>query len=212
MSNGFGARYNAATRAQLRAKSTPPSGNAPEAIWWQYYDVQTYVDNTTTELNFFQVTNVDKTITNMPAAGQLPDPQWLSIYDITCDFLVQNTSVAGAVGVTGVYNDLALLLNVGRPTWTLTISDKNYGPFSLTLLHGTGSPVGFIAANGTAAATEQHQLASNMLNPGWNYKGSLIIPPKTNFAINVRWSAAQNLTADVLMRLSLHGILSRRTL
>ena len=209
---GFGARFNAATRAQLRAKSTPPSGNAPEAIWWQYYDVQTYVDAVTTELNFFQVTNVDRTITNMPAAGQLPDPQWLSIYDITCDFLVQNTSVAGAVGVTGVYNDLALLLNIGRPVWTLQISDKNYGPFSLTLLHGTGSPVGFIAANGTAAATEQHQLASNVLNPGWNYKGSLIIPPKTNFNINIRWSAAQNLTANVLMRLSLHGILSRRTL
>lgn len=209
---GFGARYNAATRAQLRAKSTPPSGNAPEAIWWQYYDVQTYVDAVTTELNFFQVTNVDRTISNMPAAGQLPDPQWLSIYDITCDFLVQNTSVAGAVGVTGVYNDLALLLNIGRPTWLLNISDKNYGPFSLTLLHGTGSPVGFIAANGTAAATEQHQLASNVLNPGWNYKGSLIIPPKTNFGINVRWAAAQNLTANVLIRLSLHGILSRRTL
>ena len=210
--SGFGARYNAATRAQLRAKSTPPSGNAPEAIWWQYYDVQTYVDAVTTELTFFGVTNVDRTISNMPAAGQLPDPQWLSIYDITCDFLVQNTSVAGAVGITGVYNDLALLLNIGRPVWTLQISDKNYGPFSLTLLHGTGSPVGFIAANGTAAATEQHQLASNVLNPGWNYKGSLIIPPKTNFGITVRWSAAQNLTANVLIRLSLHGILSRRTL
>lgn len=209
---GFGVRYNAATRAQLRAKSTPPSGNAPEAIWWQYYDVQTYVDAVTTELNFFQVTNVDRTITNMPAAGQLPDPQWLSIFDITVDYLVQNTSVAGAVGVTGVYNDLALLINVGRPVWTLQLSDKNYGPFSLSLLHGTGGPVGFIAANGTAAATEQHQLASNVLNPGWNYKGSLIIPPKTNFVINVRWSAAQNLTANVLMRLSLHGILSRRTL
>lgn len=209
---GFGARFNAATRGQLRAKATPPSGNAPEAIWWEYYDTQTYVDNTTLTLNFFQVTNVDRTITNMPSAGQLPDPQWLSIYDITCDFLVQNTSVAGAVGVTGVYNDLALLLMIGRPTWTLQISDKNYGPFSLTLLHGTGSPVGFIAANGTAAATEQHQLASNVLNPGWNYKGSLIIPPKTNFVITVNWSAAQNLTADVPVRLALHGILSRRTL
>ncbi len=209
---GFGTRFNAATRRQLRDRSTPPSGNAPEAIWWQYYDTQTYVDATTLNLNFFQVTNVDPTITNMKAAGQLPDPHWLSIYDVTCDFLILNTSVAGAVGVTGAYNDLALLLLVGRATWTLNISDKNYGPFSLTLLHGTGGPVGFIAANGTAAATEQHQIASNVLNPGWNYKGSLIIPPKTNFGITVNWAATQDLTANVVMRLSLHGILSRRTL
>lgn len=208
----FGARFNAASRGALRRKSTPPSGESPEAIWQQYYDTQTFVSATTVRLQFFQTTNVDATLSNMPAAAQLPDPQWLSIWDVTCDFLVQNTSVAGAVGVTGVYNDLALLLLIGRATWTLSISDKRYGPYSLTLLHGTGSPVGFIAANGTAAATEQHQLASNALNPGWNYKGSLIIPPKTNFNIEVVWSATQTLTANVPIRLSLHGILSRRVL
>lgn len=210
---GFGARFNAATRGQLRAKATPPSGNAPEAIWWEYYDTQTYIDNTTRDLTFFQVTNTDRTITNMPSAGQLPDPQWLSIYDITCDFLVENTSIAGAApAVAGVYNDLARLLLIGRPIWTLQISDKNYGPFSLTLLHGTGSVVGFVAQNGTAAVTEQSQLASNVLNPGWNYKGSLIIPPKTNFTIQVMWSGVQDLTGNVPIRLGLHGILSRRTL
>lgn len=209
---GFGARFNAATRPQLRKRATPPSGNSPEAIWAQFYDTQTYVDAVSVRLQFFQVTSVDPTLSNMKAAGQFPDPQWLSIYDVTADYLSANSSVAGAVGVTGQYNDLALLMMVGRSTWTLSISDKLYGPYSATLLHGTGGPIGMIAANGTAAATEQHQIATNALNPGWNYKGSLIIPPKTNFGVELNWAAAQNLTGNVLIRVSLHGILSRRTL
>lgn len=208
---GLGVRFNAATRARLRRMATPPSGDSPEAIWHQLFDTQTYVDNTTTRLTFFQTTNADQTITNMPSAGQLPDPQWFTLYDITCDFLTQNTSVVGATDVTGEYNDLSLLLKVGRPTWTLTISDKRYGQYSLTCLHATGGPVGFLAA-GNTAATGNQQLANNAFTPGWNYEGSITIPPKTNFQIEVNWSAAQNLTANVLIRLSLFGILSRRVL
>lgn len=205
---GLGVRFNAATRAQLRARSTPPSGASPEAIWHQLYDTQTYVDNTTTRLTFFQTTNVDATITNMPSAGQLPDPQWLTIYDITCDFLTQNT-VGAVATVAGEYNDLSLLLKVGRPTFTLTISDKRYGPYSLTCLHATGGPVGGVDAG---TAVEQHQWANNVFSPGWTYQGSLIIPPKTNFNVEVVWAAAQDLTANVIIRMSLFGILSRRVL
>jgi len=207
----FGVRFNAATRAQLRNLATPSTGGGPEAIWHQFYDTQTYVDNTTTRLTFFQNTNADNTITNMPAAGQLPDPQWLSIYSITCDFLTQNTSIAATSQVAGEYNDLALLLKVGRPNFVLTISDKRYGPYSLTLLHATGGPVGF-QASGNTAATGNAQLANNTFTPGWNYYGSVIIPPKTNFNIECVWAAAQDTTANVLIRLSLHGILSRRVL
>lgn len=208
----FGTRFNAATRRQLRARSTPPSGASPEAIWHQFFDTQPFVTAATTRLTFFQTTNVDATITNMPAAGQLPDPQWLSIYDLTCDFLTQNTSVVGVSQVTGELGDLTLLLKVGRPTWVLTISDKRYGPYSLTLLHATGGPVGF-QASGNTAASGNAQYANNAMNPGWNYQGSLIIPPKTNFNIEVVWAATQvTLETPINIRLSLHGILSRRTL
>lgn len=202
----LGTRFKAATRAQLRAKSTPPSGASPEAIWHQFYDTQKYVDNSTLRLQFFQVTNVDSTLTNMPAAGQLPDPQWLSIYNITLDFLNAGPTV-DAAAVTGQLNDQSLLLMVGRPTWTLTISDKRYGPYSLSALHGTGAPTGAVA-DGVSVTQYGH----NALNPGWNYNGTLIIPPKTNFSIEVVWAAAQDLTGDVYMRLSLFGILSRRVL
>lgn len=208
---GFGHRFNAASRAALRQQATPPAGNAPEAIWQQFYDTQLYTSGATISSTFFGVTNTDRTISNMPSAGQLPDPQWLSIWDITCDFLTENTSVAGALDVTGEYNDLARLLKVGRGTWTLTISDKQYGPYSLTLLHATGGPVGTVFP-GNTAVTGNQQAANNALNSGWTYSGSLMIPPKTNFQLELRWGAAQVLTTNVNIRISLHGILSRRVL
>lgn len=207
----FGTRFKAATRAQLRSAATPPSGAAPEAIWHCFYDTQTYTDNVTTRLTFFQVTNVDATITNMPAAGQLPDPQWLSLYEITLDFNTQNSGNVAVGNVVGELNDLSLLLKVGRPVWTLTISDKRYGPYPVRLLHAMGGPVGF-GWSGNTAATANAQYANNTMSPGWNYQGSLIIPPKTNFNIELVWSAAQNLTGDVDIAIGLHGILSRRVL
>jgi len=208
----LGTRFKAATRAQLRSRSTPPSGASPEAIWHQFYDTQTYTDNSTTRLQFFQTTNVDATITNMPAAGQLPDPQWLSIYNITLDFLNAGPTGNSTIAITGQLNDLSLLLMVGRPTWTLTISDKRYGPYSLSSLHGTGAPTGNVSAGGGAANDVTAQYGHNALNPGWNYNGTLIIPPKTNFTIEVNWAAAQDTTGDVKLRMSLFGILSRRVL
>lgn len=205
---GFGTRFNAATRAQLRARSTAPSGASPEAIWQQFYDTQNYVSTVTTRLQFFQVTNVSQNVTNMTAGGQFPDPQWLSIYDITCDFLNSLTHNAAAAAA-GQLNDIQLLLLVGNPFWVLSISDKRYGPYSLTTLHGTGGGVGNVTAGGAIS----QQYGTNCLSPGWNYKGTLIIPPKTNWNMEVVWAAAQTLALDPTpIRLSLFGILSRRVL
>jgi hypothetical protein len=204
----LGVRFNAATRAQLQRRATPSSGQGPEAIWHQFYDTQNYLTAATTRLQFFGVTNVDRTLSNMPAAGQLPDPQYLSIYQITCDFLTQNTSDAGAV--LGQLNDQMLLQLVGRGTFTLTISDKTYGPYSLTCLHGTGGPVGGVDAGTLAVGA---QWATNSLSAGWNYNGTIIIPPKVNFGIELVWGAAQATTLATLpIRISVFGILSRRVL
>lgn len=209
----LGTRFKAATRAQMRAASTPPSGASPEAIWHQFYDTQLYTDNSTTRLQFFRETDVDDTITNMPASGQLPDPQWLSIYDVTLDFLNEGPTVATeSASAAGQLNDQSLLLLVGRPTWTLSISDKRYGPYTLTCLHGTGAPIGDVSVSTGNAADAASQYGHNALNPGWNYNGTLIIPPKTNFSLEVEWAAAQDLTGDVYLRISMFGILSRRVL
>lgn len=210
---GFGQRFNAATRPQLRARATPSSGSAPEAIWQQFYDTQDFVSATTTELEFFRVTNLDRTLSNMDASGQFPEPQFLTLYDLTCDLQSRPTFATPAADPPlGDFDDHALILKIGRPTWTLTLSDKNYGPYSLTLLHATGGPVGGLSIGGGAAANEQVQWANNAFSPGWNYKGSLIIPPKTNFSITLRWAAVQTVTATIPIRISLHGIISRRVL
>lgn len=210
---GFGTRFKTASRAQLRARATPPSGASPESIWHQAFDTQDFVSAATVDLSFFLETDTDRTITNMQAAGAFPEPQWLTIYDITLD--MRGDVVSSVVGVdqgVGRGRDLGRILLVGRGTWLLNISDKNYGPYTLTTLHGTGGPIVY-GWSGNTAATGNAQYAINTLSPGWNYYGSLIIPPKTNFNVALHWGAAQTLNATpVPLVLSLWGILSRRVL
>lgn len=215
MSGGFGVRFKAANRAQLRVRSTPLSGASPEAIWWQFYDTQNYPLAGVINLNFFTGVNNDRTLSNMQAAGQFPDPQWLTLYDITLDLLTGPTVVSASPPTeAGQLNDHSIILKVARGTWTLSISDKRYGPFSLTLLHGTGGPVGDIFASVLGAGPSAvAQYANNTLSPGWNYAGSLIIPPKTNFAYEVQFQPVlQPVSVITPLRLSQHGILSRRVL
>lgn len=209
---GFGTKFRTADRGLLRRKVTAPSGASPEAIWHEFYDSQTYTSAATTRLTFFNNTNADATLSNMPSSGQLPDPQYFSMYDLTLDFLPATSYVSTAAGgIAGKLDDFGRILMVGRPTWTLILSDKRYGPYSLTLLHGTGAIQGF--GWGTFTAEESLQFAHNNLGAGWNYHGSLIIPPKNNFSIEVNWAAAQTLTeGNPVLRLGIHGILSRRVL
>lgn len=204
----LGVRFNPATRAALARAATPAQPGGPEAIWHQFYDTQNFVTASTTRLTFFQTANVDATLSNMKAGGQLPAPQYLTIYDICLDYLSQNTSQAA--GVLGELNDIKLLQMVGRGTWTLNISDKQYGPYSITTLHGTGGAVGGVDAGTLAVAV---QWGTNALSPGWNYQGSLIIPPNVNFSIEFNWAATVATTFTPLpLRVSLFGILSRRVL
>lgn len=206
--SGFGDRFKAHSRAQLKAAATPPSGSSPEAIWHQLYDTETYVDNTTTTLNFFQTTKADPTLSNMQTAGQLPSPQIFQIHNICVD-LIQAVGVSTSATTVGNIDDLYLLLITGRPIWTLSIADKNYGPYSLSALHATGS---LNAQLSSTVATVSQQFATNTPFPGWNYFGRIIIPEQNNFTIRVQWAAAQQLTADVRVRMSMFGVLTRRVL
>lgn len=204
----FGAKFRALNRAQLRAAATPPSGHSQESIWHCAFDTQTYTDNSTTSLTFFQATNTDRTLSNMDAAGMFPAPQTFQIHNICADFLTAAPVSTNAGDVVGDLNDLALLLLTSRATWTLNISNKAYGPYPLTLLHGTGGPTGF--GWGTFTAEESIQYARNEPSPGWNYYGRVIIPEQTNFNLVLNFAAAQNLTADWRIRISMLGVLARR--
>lgn len=205
---GFGSKFRALNRSQVAAAATPPSGRSQEAIWHAVYDTQTYVDNTTSRLVFFGQTNADKTLSNMEASGQFPSPQSFMVHNICCDLWNANGVSTAAGGVDGQLNDLALLLLVGRPTWTLEISSKKYGPYPLTALHGTGGPTGF--GWGTFTAEESLQYARNEPSPGWNYYGRIIIPEQVSFSVELNWAAPQNVSADHRIRVTMFGVLNRR--
>jgi len=209
MSTGFGAPFRAVPRAVLKAAATPPSGNSPEAIWHAVYDTQLYTSGATVRQTFFQATNADTTRSNMEASGQFPAPQIFQIYNICVDFITA-AGVTTTADVTGNINNLALLQLTSRATWTLSIANKAYGPYPLSALHGTGSLNAQLA--GTTAAAGSTQYASNTPLPGWNYFGRIIIPEQNNFNIVVNYAAAQTLTANVEIRLTMMGVLSRRVL
>lgn len=199
-------RFQAESFGRQNAKAIPPSGRSPEAIWHVIYDTQTYTDNATTSLDFFSAVNADKSLSNMESAGQFPAPQVFNIFGIYCDVWTA-APVSTTADVTGDLNDAFLLLMVGRPRWQFTLQNKVYGPYPLITLHAMGGPAGYLQS--TTAAGGSTQAAGNMPHGGWNYNGSITIPAQTSFQFNVTWAAAQNLTADWRVRISMSGILSR---
>lgn len=201
---------------QLAAAANPALANQPEAIPWILYDTQTYTSGTTTTLSFFASTNNDKTLSNMESSGQLPDPQYLIVNYVTCDILV-SPSVTTTAAVTGALNDIELLLKAARATFTLSMSNKNYGPFPLRACHPLGGATGIIAAEGTetAAARNIFQAANSGIpgSGGFPFMGALVIPPKVGFGITVNFAAAQTLAGgNPNIQIGLAGILYRRVL
>lgn len=187
-------------------KAIPPSGRSPEAIWHLIYDTKVYTDNATTSLNFFDSANVGTLdLSNMELPGQFPAPQVFDIHGIFCD-LWTAAGVSTNAATAGNVNDIMLLLFVGRPRWLLTIQQKNYGPYPLRALHGLNAPVGLLSQT---VATVSQQQATNDRSPGWNYNGSITVPANTAFQFNVTWAAAQDLTADWRVQISMTGKLSR---
>ena len=210
MSATKGERFRALPGSTVEANATPPSGGAEEAIWHQIYDSQTFTDNVTTRMVFFQAANADRTLSNMDQGGALPRPQKLQIYNVCCDIL-STIPVTTSATLTGALNDLALLIFglAQRPTWTLNISQKAYGPYSLTALGGTGGPVGFI---GSSDGAEILQYAKNDPSVGWNYFGRVIIPEQVNFNTEINYAATADISENKLFRFSLFGVLNRRSL
>jgi len=205
------------TFAQLREIANPTlvAGGESEAIPFILYDTQLYDSGATTVLNFFQSQQADPTLSNMLQGGALTDPQWFEIYNLGVDVLAGATST-GEVAATaaGILNDIQLLMLVGRPVFTLTISDKNYGQAPLSFLHTSGGAQGVAAGAGVIAAGTIVEAANNSFpDGGWDWRGSVVIPPKVGFGVRVQWTAAQTLAyGDAYLRFWMAGCLHRRVL
>lgn len=196
------------TFEQLEGQSTPaalPGGNL-EAFHQPYYDTQTYPAAGIGELTFFQTVANDRSISNMEAQGQFPDPKFFRLFGIMADIILPNDPAA--------WDDLNALVSEGRPTLALTISDKLYGPIPLQMCHCSGGIQGFgVAATTVAATTIDNQWANNGIQDGgFSHDGAILIPPKIGFSVSVRWGNAQAVANDTLIRIILDGVIYRRIL
>lgn len=192
----------------LARRANAVNAGQPEAVPYILFDTQTYVDNTSTTLSFFQTLQSDKTLGNLDQAGTLPSPNFFEIEGIHCDFL--NVNAAGATPV-GPLNDILLLQNTNRGTFILTISGKEYLRIPLTALHPLGGAIGTVAGTTTANTMEYYALGGP-IDGGFYVGKSLILQPSQSFGARIDWSAASNTTGNVNIRVSLSGVMHRRVL
>ena len=200
----------AKTRQRLLDLATPDSSGQPEALPWALYDnSQNFVNASTTALQFFQVVQGDKTLGNMEGAGALPDPQFFEVWFLTVDYLFPAVTTAAAV--TGNVNDIHILDNSVRGTIEVNMSNKVTGPWPIRAAHASGGPVGVISHN---IATASQQFGTNGVQDGGLWiGGQIILPPKVNFAVTLRWSGVATLATNNLpICVTMHGTLHRRVL
>jgi hypothetical protein len=201
-------------RGQLEAIVNPQEANEPECVPWQLYDTQAIASAAAGPFVFFQSINVDKTMSNMEGPGQLPDPQYLVVHYVAADLLQAPTATALANEPNQALVNVEAILKTARATVTFNMSNKRYGPFSLTMCHSTGgatfSGYGYgTAANGTSSGVVNNGIPGS---GGFPFGGAMVIPPKIGFDVTVSLAAAQTLSATVNLRISLVGVLYRRVL
>lgn len=200
------------TFRQVRGESQPSLPGAPEQIPQVFYDTQLYTSGTTTQMQFFAVTNADRTISNMVNAGQFPHPVYFQWFNWGLDILIDNSTVTAA-NDTGAVDDIAKLLLISRATVEFTISDKSYGRIPLSFLHSSLEVKGF--GYGTFAAPVSVQLGATNgpADGGWNWNGAIIIPPNTGFTMTVNFAAAQTLQfGNTNLKMWMLGLVDRKVL
>lgn len=199
---------------QLALLADPTSAGQPEVIPWALYDTASIANAAIGPFVFFQSVNVDKTLSNMEGPGQLPDPQYFILHYVAADILAPLTFTAQANEPNANAATVENLLKTVRATFTLTMSNKRYGPFPLTMCHATGGGTGFGFGYGTAAAGTSAAVVNNGVPGvgGFPFCGSVIIPPKIGFDITVAVSAAVTTAATYNLRIVLVGALYRRVL
>jgi len=188
------------------AEPQPVRGGVSEAIAWAFHDTEQYVDVVTTHLDFFVNTKANRQLSNLTPAGSLPEPQYFEVYGFMVDVLYPPSTVAWA--------DVSQLLwgsgAEGAPIFTFTLADKNYGPWALTLLHGTGGITGF--GLGPAAAAVEEYANNSVPDGGMFQDGAIVIPPNQAFSAKIEWAAAVDIAANKYIRLTMAGVLHRRVL
>lgn len=213
-------RYPVKSRSiqELKRLTTPQAvaSGQSEAVPYVLFDTQLFTSATTTELNYFQTVQGDKTLGNMQAGGQLVADRYLEIWGINIDPLIADTSTgAGRVGAWADMNDL---MWTNRPTFTFTMDDKKIGPFPCSYFHASGGITGFgynqeITTAGIVAPVSEEYANWGIFDGGFWVGGSMIIPPQSGFVVDLRWPAAVTLQGgNPQVRVGLVGVLHRNVL
>ncbi len=203
------------TASELASMVTPASGTDLEALPWIIFDTNTTAfANAAVSLDvvFYTAVNVDKTLCNLEAPGQLPIPQVLEVAGMTVDILA--TPLAAAAGPAyGPLSDIASILKTTRSVVKFTLSNKLYGIFPLTAYHATGGEVG--VTFGTAAAGSGASSGNNgIFDGGWWVDGAIIIPSQQLFVFEIVTSAVALVLSQTPMpvRPGIWGPIHRRVL
>jgi hypothetical protein len=197
------------SRADLDRQANPQNANQPEAIPWVYYDTQNIATAIAGPIAFFAQTQADKTLSNLEQAGTIPDPFYFEVEAFNCDFLVDPSLTATAVG--GIIGDITELLYTQRAVFVFTFAGKEYLRIPLTYLHCSGGPNGVMS--GTFAAPLIAEFAVNSYPDGGFYVGKrMTIPPKQSFSAQIQLAGATTLATTVPVRIGMAGVLHRRVL
>jgi len=191
----------ARTLKELQEITTPApvGGGNMEVYRHVLYDTQTYVAAGSSRLTFFSNTNSDPSLCNLEVGGSLPDPDYAQLWYGRIVPVLANSNAA----VPLVVGDMIDLMLTGRPTVTVTIMSKPYGPEPGGLFHGGGiEPWGY--SDGAGAGVVSHDWAKSGPNDGgFCFDGALWLLPKAAFRVTIAWGNPQAIAADTLIRFEL---------
>lgn len=186
----------------LAANSRPVDPTAPESYVTTLFDTQTYPTTGITQLTFFKTVQSDQSLGNMPQAGTLPDRNYFIPYAGFIDYETVPSVLAGHA-VTGAVNDLQLIQNSARGWITFFVNNKPYGQAPIRMYGASGGARAALV--GTYTAEVSIQVANALMNGGFPFNGSLIIPPNIQFSAQIAFqgtlvpiAAATNIAVTLL--------------
>lgn len=199
----------AESRRQLEASSAPQAvaGGQAEVSYHIIYDTATYVDNATTQLTYFNTARANTQLTNFGGRGSFPEPQFFKPYALMVDIILP-------LAATTFADMYALLFGSGTagdgaPTIDLEYANKRYGPWPLSMAHGTGGPTGM---SDTTTAVAGNEMALNSYPDGgiWLGGNTVVFAPNQQFSIILEWDGANDIANDTNIRVSMAGVWFRR--
>lgn len=199
---------------ELEKLGTPQAlqGNM-EAVPYELYDTQTFVQGTTTALTFFtQPDTANGFLTNMKQGGQLPNPDMFMPYVTTLDII--GVEPGDFARLRDLYRLIFGTGTAGAPYATFSYATKTYpgsGGYGLPTLSSAGGPTGFTTRTAVEYANSGIP-GQGGLRFGMDAEGnsSILILPLQAFSWQLRWSAPVTLTADVQIKMTMHGTYYRQ--